>query len=250
MKVYTLDVDSSQRDPTLYDTNNYVVTLENPVYDVERIELISARIPTPQRTIDITNRTFSVDGADVTLAVQNYSSGTTLASALQSALEPVSNIDSVVYTSATDTLLFSNVEGTSHFTLEFGTGTYGYGSNTAVTTPHQVFGFNSSNVTSNVGYAITSGAIDLYGPSALYLRLTAGSDDFTKEVYTGTPFYTGKIHLTGGLREFQWSRRPVGARISLGNTEDCGLSSHRIFLHVPRTIDSVQFSKSRTFPEI
>jgi hypothetical protein len=200
MKVYTLDVESSQRDPTLYAyANNYVVTLENPVYDVEKIELVSARIPTPQRTIDITNSTFSVDGADVTLDAQNYTSGTALATALQSALDyPVSNVDSVVYTSATDTLLFSNVEKTGHFTFEFSTGTDGYQSNTSTTTPHQVMGFGSSNVSSNVGYAITSGAVSLSGPNALYVRITTGSDDFTKEVYTGTPFYTGKIHLTGG----------------------------------------------------
>jgi len=196
MKVYTLDVDSSQRDPVLYAyANNYVVTLENPVYDVEKIELVSGRIPTPQRTIDVSNRTFSVDGTDVTLDVKNYTSGTTLATDLQSALSPpVSNVDSVVYTSTTDTMLFSNVDGASSFTLEFGTGTHGYESNATTTTPHQVFGFGSRDVHSN---AITSGAIDLTGPNALYIRLTTGSDDFTKDVYTGTPFYTGKIHLRG-----------------------------------------------------
>lgn len=207
MKVYTLDVESSQRDPVLYAyANNYVVTLENPVYDVEKIELVSARIPTPQRTIDVSNRTFSVDGTDVTLDLQNYTSGSALASALQSALSPpTSNIDSVVYTSATDTLLFSNVDDTSHFTLEFATGTHGYHSNTTATTPHQVLGFASTDVSSNVGYAVASGAIGLTGPSALYVRLTTGSDDFTKEVYTGTPFYTGKIHLTGGGDQVDFS---------------------------------------------
>jgi len=127
MKVYTLDVESSQRDPELYAyANNYVLKLENPVYDVEKIELMSARIPTPQRTIDVSNRTFSVDGAEVTLDAQNYTTGAALATALQDALSPpTSNVDSVVYTSATDTLLFSNVDGTSHFTLEFASGIYG-----------------------------------------------------------------------------------------------------------------------------
>jgi hypothetical protein len=49
MKVHTLDIDSSQRDTSVYpDSNNYVVTLENPIYDVEEIRLVSARIPTPQ----------------------------------------------------------------------------------------------------------------------------------------------------------------------------------------------------------
>tara|TARA_B100000530_G_scaffold135309_1_gene84460 strand:+ start:157 stop:807 length:651 start_codon:yes stop_codon:yes gene_type:complete len=49
MKVHTLNIDSSQRDTSIYpDSNNYVVTLENPIYDVEEIRLVSARIPTPQ----------------------------------------------------------------------------------------------------------------------------------------------------------------------------------------------------------
>jgi len=49
MKVHTLNIDSSQRDTSVYpDSNSYVITLENPIYDVEEIRLISGRIPTPQ----------------------------------------------------------------------------------------------------------------------------------------------------------------------------------------------------------
>lgn len=49
MKVHNLTIDSSQRDTTLYPhANNYVITLENPIYDIEEIRLISGRIPTPQ----------------------------------------------------------------------------------------------------------------------------------------------------------------------------------------------------------
>ena len=51
MKVHNLTIDSSQRDVSVYpDSNNYVVTLENPIYDVSEIRLVSARIPTPQTT--------------------------------------------------------------------------------------------------------------------------------------------------------------------------------------------------------
>ena len=47
MKVHNLSIDSNQRDSTLYPyANNYVITLENPVYQVEEIRLISAQIPT------------------------------------------------------------------------------------------------------------------------------------------------------------------------------------------------------------
>jgi len=49
MKVHTLNIDSSQRDSVTYpNSNNYVISLENPIYDVEEIRLVSARIPTPQ----------------------------------------------------------------------------------------------------------------------------------------------------------------------------------------------------------
>ena len=49
MKVHNLSIDSSQRDATIYPhANNYVVTLENPIYDVKEIRLVSALIPTPQ----------------------------------------------------------------------------------------------------------------------------------------------------------------------------------------------------------
>lgn len=47
MKVHNLSIDSNQRDRTLYpDANNYVITLENPIYHVEEIRLVSAQIPT------------------------------------------------------------------------------------------------------------------------------------------------------------------------------------------------------------
>lgn len=48
MKVHNFTVDSSQRDTNLYTySNNYVISLENPIYDVSAIKLVSARIPTP-----------------------------------------------------------------------------------------------------------------------------------------------------------------------------------------------------------
>jgi hypothetical protein len=47
MKVHNLSIDSNQRDSALYpNANNYVITLENPIYHVEEIRLVSAQIPT------------------------------------------------------------------------------------------------------------------------------------------------------------------------------------------------------------
>lgn len=49
MKVHNLSIDSNQRDATAYpNENDYVIKLENPIYQVEEIRLVSARIPTPQ----------------------------------------------------------------------------------------------------------------------------------------------------------------------------------------------------------
>lgn len=48
MKVHNFTIDSSQRDTGAYpNANNYVIELENNIYNVKEIKLISARVPTP-----------------------------------------------------------------------------------------------------------------------------------------------------------------------------------------------------------
>lgn len=205
MKVYTLDVDSSQRDPSVHAyANSYVIALENPVYDVERIELVSARVPLSRHLIDDTNKTFTVDDVDVSLPVRDYANAVVLAETLQSVLAPpTSNVDTVSYVETTDSLYFANAAGTSEFTFAFGTGTNGFESNvTDLTTPHQVLGFTATDASSNVNYELSSGSVDLSGPTALYVRLSVGSHEFTKDVYAGTPFYTGKMHAQGVGAEY------------------------------------------------
>jgi hypothetical protein len=195
MKVHNLTIDSSQHTlETL--AMDYVVELENPIYDCSSIKLISARIPTPQLTICETNKTFSVDGKDFTLLETNYTNGSDLAQDLNTLLTPTSNITGVVYDSDTDTLKFSGTPG--GFTFEFLSGTNGRNStDSSNTTPHQVMGFGSRDYTSNVSNQIESGAINLKGPNALVLRLTVGRDECNQSVYSGTPFYTGHILLDG-----------------------------------------------------
>jgi len=197
MKVHTLDIDSSERYTNLYPyANNYVVTLKEPIYDVTQITLVSARIPTPQLQICETNKIFSVDGVDITLESNNYTSGATMASELQRQLFPSSHIDQVTYDEYRNTMTFSNTGATNDFTFEFFDGTHGYVNGTNSTTPHQVFGFSSNNQSSS-NYTLTSGAINLGGPNSIIIRLTSGSDEFTKTIYSKTPFYTGHI-LTNG----------------------------------------------------
>jgi len=200
MKVHTLNIDSGERDTNVYSyANNYVVTLDNPIYDVSKIKLVSARIPTPQLITCATNKTFSVNGNVFSLDETNYTSGTELASDLTTKLAPPdSNINSVVFDTDTNSLTFSNTHASDNeFTLEFYDGTNGYSSNSSqFTTPHQVLGFSSNNH-SSVADTIKSGAINISGPNSLILKLTTGSDEFTQTVYTSNPFYTGHILLDG-----------------------------------------------------
>lgn len=196
MKVHTLDIDSSMRDTNVYPyANGYVVTLKEPIYDVNKITLTSARIPTKQTHICETNKTFSVDGINIVLESNNYTNGTTLASELERQLwDSQTHIDQVTFDEYRNTLTFSNTGATNDFTFEFFDGTNGYLSNVALTTPHQIMGFTSNNQTS-LSYSLTSGAINLNGPNSLILKLTSGSDEFTKTIYSSTPFYTGTILL-------------------------------------------------------
>ena len=49
MSVYTLDIDSSERDPTVYpNPGDYVIELKTPIYDVKKISIASARIHASQ----------------------------------------------------------------------------------------------------------------------------------------------------------------------------------------------------------
>jgi hypothetical protein len=200
MKVYSLDIDSSERDATLHPScSEYVVSLKNPIYNVSKISLVSAKIPNTQLLIHSANKSFTVDGTLVTLNETNYSNAHDLASDLLNELAPpVSNVTSIVYDDDTNALTFSNVGDSNAFTFEFGTGLNGYTSNTSSnTTPHQVLGFASLDYTSTNGRIIT-GALNLTGPTSIIVRLSSGSDQFNKTVYSNTPFYTGRILTKSG----------------------------------------------------
>ena len=206
MKVHTLDIDSGERDTNVYTyANNYTVTLKEPIYDVTQIRLISARIPTAQLTTCSTNKTFSIhdsgapnDLIEITLNETNYTNGTALASDLDTLMQPPATcIDEVVFDTDTQALTFSNTTPASSntFSFKFFDGTNGYLSNTVVTTPHQVMGFSSKNT--KLGGSVVSGAINLGGPNSLILRISSGPDEFTKTVYSASPFYTGHILMDG-----------------------------------------------------
>lgn len=194
MSDYILDIDSGDRNTNLFpDVSNLEIYLENEIYDVSKITLISGNIPTPQLTICETNKQFDVNGTTITLDEKNYTDGATLASDLQTALSatPVTGVN---YNSNTNSLTFT---GSSAFTFKFKSGTNGSNVNNLFTTPHEVLGFSASDVSSSAN-KIESGAINLNGPNALLLRLTCGSDVYSKDIYYSNPHYTGKIHLQQG----------------------------------------------------
>jgi len=207
MKVHNLTIDSSQRDATIYPhANNYVVTLENPIYDVSEIRLVSAHIPTPQLLICDTNRSFNIDNITITLDTGNYTI-TQLRNALNDKLSVTSLSDlNVTSDSSNQTLTFTKTpsNGTSNV-FKFDTGLNGYSdTGSSFTTPHQVLGFGSHDYTFTD--TITSGFVNTGGVKSLVLKLTSGSDEFNQSVYLGipkdslqkgTPHFTGHILLNG-----------------------------------------------------
>jgi hypothetical protein len=205
MSVYTLDIDSSERDPVSYpNPGDYVVELRHPIYDVKKLSIVSARIHASQLLINDNNNTFSVNGKTISLPNENYSGNeiaTELLSKFQAAnINPVGSvpISSVTYDKSKNDLTFG---GSSAFTFEFYGGENGYHTDVAVdgkTTPHDILGLPASNVTST-NNTLTTGSINLQGPDALILKISSGAEELNKTVYSDTPFYTGRILMCGDV---------------------------------------------------
>ena len=195
MSVYTFDIDSGERDPVLYpNPSDYIIELKNFIYDVTKISLISARIHASQLLINERNNTFAISGTTVSLPNNNYD-GDTLAAEL---VTQSSNITSAVYDSNINSITMT---GDVPFSFDFYGGINGYNVHTMVngyTTPHDILGLPASNV-SSVGTSLTTGSINLQGPDALIVRLSSGSDEFNKTVFSDIPFYTGRILMCGDV---------------------------------------------------
>jgi hypothetical protein len=199
MSVYTLDIDSSERDPILYpNPGDYVVELKNPIYDVKKISIVSGRIHASQLLVNDNNNTFSIssDGStsNVTLENGNYS-GKTLAIELAEKLNHV--ITSAVYDKEKNDIILTSE---NEFTFNFYDGTNGYRSNSILnkTTPHDIMGFSANNI-SSVNRNLTTGSLNLQGPDALVIKISSGAEELNKTVYSDTPFYTGRILMCGDV---------------------------------------------------
>jgi hypothetical protein len=196
MKVHTLDIDSGERDPNVYpNPGDYVVHLKNPIYDVSKISLISARIHNSQYLIHNRNNTFDINGTTVSIPNGNYD-GDDL---MQAVVTASTHLSSGVYDKDTNAITFT---GSAPFTFEFYGGTNGYASNVqGYTTPYDVLGLPASNVSSTTlsPYELETGSINLQGADAIIVKLSSGSDEFNKTVFSETPFYTGRILLCGDV---------------------------------------------------
>jgi hypothetical protein len=215
MSVYTLDIDSSERDPVSYpNPGDYVVELRHPIYDVKKLSIVSARIHASQLLVNDNNNTFSINtGTTTTVTLDNGNySGKTLATELDTKLP--GGITSSYDKDAND-ITFT---GSAPFTFEFYGGTNGYHSSVAVdgkTTPHDILGLSASNVTS-VNNTLTTGSINLQGPDALILKISSGAEELNKTVYSDTPFYTGRILMCGDVINYSGSDDAVEHNFDTG----------------------------------
>lgn len=193
MSVYTLDIDSSERDPVTYpNPGDYVVELRHPIYDVKKLSIVSARIHASQLLINDRNNTFSINTTTVTLDNGNYS-GRTLSAELDTKLP--GGITSSYDKDAND-ITFT---GSAPFTFEFYGGDNGFATGSdGFTTPHDILGLPASNITS-VNNILKTGSLNLQGPDALVIKISNGADELNKTVYSDTPFYTGRILMCGDV---------------------------------------------------
>ncbi len=213
MSVYTLDIDSSERDPVSYpNPGDYVVELRHPIYDVKKLSIVSARIHASQLLVNDNNNTFSINNTNtiITLDNGNYS-GRTLATELDTKLTGIT----VAYDKDKNDIKFT---GSSEFTFNFYGGTNGYHSSVAVdgkTTPHDILGLPASNVTST-NNTLTTGSVNLQGPDALIIKISNGADELNKTVYSDTPFYTGRILMCGDVINYSGSDDAVEHNFDTG----------------------------------
>jgi hypothetical protein len=199
MRVHTLDIDSGERDPVSYSNPaDYVVTLKTPVYEVTKISLISARIHNSQFLIHSRNNQMEVltNGGStqtVTIPVGNYS-GQELADAVKLNCAVITG---ATFNKTTNAITFTCNSG--DFTFKFYSGINGYNTNvTGYTTPHDILGLPASDISSSSS-SLTTGSINLQGADAIIVKLSSGSDEFNKTVFSDTPFYTGRILMCGDV---------------------------------------------------
>ena len=182
MSTYLLTVNSSDRNVDDWpESQDYLVNLNRPLYDVSELKLANAIIPFSGYTIDTYNNTFYYNGEPVTMDPKIYTSETALATDISAAVaSDTSNTVTVTYDSGTNTFEFDG--GATEFDLVF--------SNNS---PASVFGFVPGTYSSS-SFKIISSGVDISGAQFLYMSILPNNRDHLKsEIYTQDPGYVGTI---------------------------------------------------------
>jgi hypothetical protein len=202
MKVFTLDVDSGERDPSLYpNPNDYTIKLNRTLYGVSKLTIVGSRIPNYQNLINSGNKQFQLDDKTYVMREAMYTNGADLASNIQTTLIG-SNVSQVTFNSQNNTLLFSNCGiGSNVFSFKFMSGSNGYATQSLVGPPANVLGFSGLDVGVSAGSnVLVSNVIDLDGPTSLFVRLTCRGDDFDRDIYVnGGTFSFGNNAQTSNI---------------------------------------------------
>lgn len=214
---YIIELDSSQRDVSLYPlSNDYTVSFDRPIYNVEKISIVSASLPKTQPLINTGNKQFQVDSTDIILDERNYTSGNDLAANLQTALSTTA-VTSVSFDDSTNKLTFT---GSTDFTFKFNSGSNGYSTDSLVGPPAHVLGFNGDDIQST-GSVLTSGPIDLDGTQSIIVKLTSGEDELDRGLYTDNQVYFGRILCRdGNIIHYAGSDDPVEQEFFKSNRKD------------------------------
>jgi hypothetical protein len=181
MKTILIDVDSGERDPTVYpNPNDYTVRLSDTLYGVTKLRIVEASIPNCQTLINYGNKQFQLDNRVYVLNEGSYTNGTDLASNLQQSLSG-SNVSQVTFSSFTNKLTFSNCGTSNAFSFKFFSGSNGYSTSSTVGPPCATLGFSGSDVRGIQD--VVSNVIDLSGPTALFVRISYKEEEFEKDIY-------------------------------------------------------------------
>lgn len=188
MKVHNFTIDSSQRDPTVHaNPNDYTVSLDDAIYDVQQIKLVSGRVPCPQLLINESNQSFSYSQGGNTYGV-TFPPGNYTGTELAALFHPDFNISYIA--SKNSFGMGTPVGGEITFLFASGNG----GGQSANTNIHEILGLPPTDITmpGNI-----FGAANFKGPNSLVLRISSGSEKMNQSVYVSEPYYTGHILLDG-----------------------------------------------------
>ena len=177
---HIIELESGERDVSLYPlSSDYILSLDRTIYNVEKINVVSAVIPRSQTLINSVNKVFYVNSTMVTLDEKNYTSGQDLATDLTTKIPSIS----VTFNSTTDSLTFT---GSTSFTLSF-----------ASESTARILGLLKGD-TASTGTTLVSGAIDLLGTQSIIMKLSSGDDNLERGLYTSNSgVYFGSFLISG-----------------------------------------------------